>query len=126
MNSRKATHRWTRRGAVVVLSALLLVVMLGIVAFAVDIGYMLVVRTQLQAAAESAALAAAANLANSRAQLVAVGQQYAAYHTASGKAATVTPADIEVGMWDLKARTFAPGSPVANAVRVTARRDAST
>jgi uncharacterized membrane protein len=40
-----------------------MVVMLGFVAFGVDVGYMLLVKTQLQVAADSAAMAAAANMA---------------------------------------------------------------
>ena len=51
--------RKSRRGIIAVLSAVLFIVMLAMVAFAVDVGYMDVVRTQLQASADSAALAAA-------------------------------------------------------------------
>ena len=46
------------KGAVAVIVALLLVVLLGIAAFAIDIGYGRVVRNQLQNAADAAALAA--------------------------------------------------------------------
>lgn len=52
----------TRRGAVAVLAALLMIVAVGMVACAVDIGYVALVRTQLQRAADSAALAAVAEL----------------------------------------------------------------
>ena len=48
-----------RRGVIAVLAALLMVVLFAMVAFAVDLGYITLVRTQLQAAADSAALAAA-------------------------------------------------------------------
>ena len=53
-----------RRGAVVPLMALMLVFILGVVAFAVDIGYMVVVRQELQNAADSSALAGASQLAD--------------------------------------------------------------
>ena len=48
-----------RKGAVTVLVAILLVVLLGCVALAVDIGHLYVVRTELQRAADAAALAGA-------------------------------------------------------------------
>ncbi|MBN2578258.1 MAG: hypothetical protein JXB10_04635, partial [Pirellulales bacterium] len=41
------------------MTVFLIVVMLGIIAFAVDIGYVLMAKTQLQTAADAAALAAA-------------------------------------------------------------------
>lgn len=49
----------TRRGAVLVLATVLLVVLLGFVAITVDVGYIQLTKTQLQAAADSAALAGA-------------------------------------------------------------------
>lgn len=46
-----------RKGAVAIIVALLLVVLIGFVALAVDVGYMMVVRNQLQNAADASALA---------------------------------------------------------------------
>jgi Flp pilus assembly protein TadG len=51
-----------RRGAIVVLTAFMLVFMLAMMALAIDTGYLLVARTELQHAADAAALAAAADL----------------------------------------------------------------
>ena len=51
------TGGW-RPGAILVLTALLLVVFCGFLAFGLDVGYMLLVRTQLQTAADAAAMAA--------------------------------------------------------------------
>ncbi len=48
----------TRRGAVTVLAAILSIVMLGMVAFSVDVGYVLSVKEELQRTADAAALAA--------------------------------------------------------------------
>src|SRR5947208_13128922 len=56
------THRRVRRGAVAPLVALLLIPLLGMLAFSVDVGYMIVVRTELQNAADAAALAGAQQL----------------------------------------------------------------
>ena len=48
----------SRRGAVAVLAAFFLVALMGVVAFALDIGYLMVVKTDLQRAADAAAHAA--------------------------------------------------------------------
>ena len=50
------------RGAIIVLSAFFLIVFMAFVMLAVDTGYILVARTELQRAADSGALAAAAEL----------------------------------------------------------------
>lgn len=55
----------TRRGTVTVLAALFSIVMLGMVAFSVDIGYVLSVKEELQRTADAAAMAAAWELADS-------------------------------------------------------------
>ncbi len=51
-----------RRGVILVLSALLMVALVGMLAFAVDYGYLLKVRTDLQRSADAAALAAVQDL----------------------------------------------------------------
>src|SRR5688572_8569599 len=58
-NPRKCRHRSAsrRRGATVVLFAVMLVVVLSFVALSVDLGYFCSVKTDLQAAADSGALA---------------------------------------------------------------------
>ncbi|MBI3469119.1 MAG: hypothetical protein HY000_39445 [Planctomycetes bacterium] len=57
-------RRASRRGATVVLVAICVVALGGVLAFAVDIGYLCLARTQLQSAADAAALAGAANIAD--------------------------------------------------------------
>src|SRR5689334_8532080 len=109
MNSIKSRLRRSpddRRGAITVLAAVLMVVMLGFVAFGVDVGYMLLVKTQLQVAADSAAMAAAANMAGTQSQMNAAAQLYAGYHQAGGKQVTLQTSDIQYGLWDSTARTF--------------------
>ena len=44
-----------RRGSIIVLATVMLIVMIALVAFAVDLGYIMLVRTQLQVAVDSAA-----------------------------------------------------------------------
>src|SRR4029079_2083177 len=50
--------RQTRRGAITVLSAILAIVFIAMVAFSVDIGYVLSAKEELQRSADSSALAA--------------------------------------------------------------------
>jgi Flp pilus assembly protein TadG len=55
-----------RAGSIIVLAAALMVVMIGILAFAVDLGYLQVVRTEFQRTADAAALAAVGELTNTK------------------------------------------------------------
>ncbi len=115
-----------RRGAMLVLAAVLLAVLLGVVAFGLDLGCVVLVRTQLQAAADSAAMAGAASMGLPRDQMVAVAQRYAAFHTAGSRPVNLLAADVEYGTWDATTRRFTPSDAVGNAVRITARTDEST
>jgi hypothetical protein len=64
MGTRKL--RRNRSGAVAVLALCLMIVMLGVIALAVDIGYMVYVDTELQRTADAAAIAAAWKLVDLR------------------------------------------------------------
>ena len=67
-------QRGKRRGSIVVLAALLMVLLVGMLAFAIDIGYMSTVKAELQNAADAAALAGAERLQNQFVQYYAPGQ----------------------------------------------------
>jgi len=123
--SRKVKPR-SRRGAIVVLAAILLVFMIGMIAFALDIGYIVLVRSQLQVAADAAALAGAAASNLARADMETVAKQYAADNKAGGRAVKLNSSDIQYGYWDTNARVFTPSTSPSNAVRVTARTDQNT
>lgn len=127
MNSRRLRpRRHPRRGATLVLAALLMAFMLAMVAFALDFGYIVLVRTQLQTAADSAAMSAAASAADinrSFAEVLDTAARYADYHVAGGKHVGLNPADVELGFWDFDRRRFMPSGPRCNAVRVVTRRD---
>jgi Putative Tad-like Flp pilus-assembly len=109
-----------------ILAALLMILMVGMIAFAMDIGYVVLVRSQLQTAADSAAMAAAAVMGNEPGMAVKTARQYAAYHTAGGESVQLSDSDVELGIWDTETRSFVPLNQAANAVRVTARRDAGS
>lgn len=114
-----------RRGATLVLSAFLMIAMLGMIAFAVDCGYILLVRTQLQVAADSSALAAAQVIGSTLSDPVTKAKEYANYHYAGGKKVQLNNGDIEYGTWDATSKAFLPSAGLGNAIRVTTRLDAN-
>ena len=119
-------RRSQRRGAVVILAAFLMVVLLAMIAFALDSGYVVLARTQLQAAADSGALAAAGVMGQDQTTATQTGIQFAAKNTIGNKAIQVNSADVVYGTWDTTTRSFAPSSQgMSNAVKVTARADST-
>ena len=127
MSSRKMNPRCrSRRGAIVVLAAILMVIMFGVIAFALDLGYIALVRTQLQTAADASALAAAGTMTGNTAEMKAAGQSIASLNKAAGRPVQLSANDIEPGTWDTTTRTFTPSSGLSNAVRVTVRTSQNT
>jgi hypothetical protein len=112
-----------RRGVTLILAALLMVTMLGFVAFAVDLGHICLTKTQLQTAVDSAAMAAAANFNAGSEQAIQTARQFAAYHKVAGVPVANESVQVEFGTWDALQRTFTPSGALSNAVRVTAMRD---
>jgi Flp pilus assembly protein TadG len=149
--NRSRTHgpanRPRRRGAVTTLVAFLLVPFAGMVAFALDVAWIVQSRSDLQSAADAAALAGAEQLMNGFVQYNTPSQtglstilstaetsaktyakNYAGYNTAGGVSSlTLKDADIEFGFTDAsKNYTACPtynGFP--NTVKVTMRLDSS-
>lgn len=129
----------TRRGAVLVLTALLMVFMMGLLALSVDVGYMMTVKTELKRAADAAALAGAASLVEGSdvAQLKAfeflarnpVGRQNIMLEPnweerlAELIAQNGEKFRIDFGDWDGSAREFVPSYVNPTAIRVLARHD---
>ena len=122
VQSRSSSSSTRRRGAIAVLAACLLVILLGIVAFAVDLGFIAHAQTELQRSADAAALAAAAKLPDeSAATQTAVTT---CQENQAGVTPDLDPADVEFGVWNRGDGTLDMDlfgrSP--NAVRVTIRR----
>lgn len=109
-----------RRAATLVLSAVLMVVLLGMVAFGIDCGYLVLVKTQLQNAADSAALAAGFHLAD-QPLAITKAQEFGNQHSAAGRKIQIAAADVESGIWEADKRVFTPTGGACNAIRVTAR-----
>lgn len=64
MNRRQHSNSAPRRGGVIVFAALMMTIMVGMLAFAIDCGEIVLARTQLQNAADAGAMAGAAALPN--------------------------------------------------------------
>lgn len=111
-----------RRAAIVVLAAVMLTAIVVLLAMAVDLGYMVLVRSQLQVAADSAALAGASSLAEGPQAVFSTADRFARYHTSGGYQLFLLQDDVELGFWDRKTREFLPGEDGINAVRVRVRR----
>ena len=113
-----------RRGVILPLTALFIVIIVGMVAFAIDSGTITLARTQLQAAADAAALAGADALSTSPAAATTAAQTIAQANYAGGAhVSIVASSDIEFGNWDTTTSTFTlltgTAASDANAVRVT-------
>ena len=112
-----------RRGSVVALAAAMMVMLLAMVAFAVDVGVITNARTELQRSADACAMAAIMYLPDEAAALDAA--QAIAAQNPSGGAANLSISDIEFGHWDRDAAHFLTTTTSAhglNSVRVTVRR----
>jgi Flp pilus assembly protein TadG len=133
-------------GAVIVMVAIVLIVLIAIAALAVDVGYLMASRNELQNAADASALASTRQLGaiyksmspaaqqtyvyvydpgNSK-DVIEVAKAAALSNSAAGQPVTVLNADVEVGTWD-QARNprFVATTSQPDAVRVTTRRDPS-
>ena len=99
----KNVRRFRRRGNIVVLTVLLLPILAGLGAFAIDVGYIEYSRTRLQAGADAAALAAVEELPSDQATLSAIASSYATLNAQSGSNLNVT---LEAGRWDKDTTVF--------------------
>jgi len=128
MTGQRTTH--PRRGATLVLMALLTIPLLAMVAFAVDYGYLLKERTDLQRYADAVALAAVQDLVpaiDGSQDLGAVRATVRTYVAANlGNAFKISNADIEIGRYDpntIYSKVTLLNTGVYDTVRVTLRRD---
>lgn len=123
-------NRRVRRGAVVVQVAVMSTVILGMGALAIDVGSMYATQTELQAAADSAALAAAQRLMGDDSGVSPTtlaretASEYAAMHKVAGYNATLEASDVELGRaqsaggrWE-----FSPAAGGFDCVRVLVRK----
>jgi len=104
---------------------ILLFVMLGMSAVAIDLSYLAVTKNELQNAADAASLAAISALKSgqSRKEAIAAAQAVAARNAATGESVQLAVSDITFGSYDADTDAFDKETfNNAGAVRVTARR----
>lgn len=115
-----------RRGATIVLVAVLLTVLLGIAGFAIDFARMYAFKAQLKVLSDAAALSAVTDLKfgasvdDARTRAVNLRTTNVVENTL----ADITVADIEPGQWNANVFTVTDWT-TANAVRATARHQAN-
>ncbi|MBW2187823.1 MAG: hypothetical protein JRG71_16030 [Deltaproteobacteria bacterium] len=136
-------HRHTRyfiltnsRGATLVLVAILMTVLIGFAALAIDIGYVATTRNELQNISDAAALAAAGKLGeiymnngsyshvSDHTKITGIAQEVGTANQAAGLPIDIAVDDIHMGSWSSGAG-FTDNTVDPDAVRVTVRRDDS-
>lgn len=111
------------KGAFLALSAGAMGSVLLATVLAIDVGYIFVVQTELQNAADSAALAGVSSTPLNAANATQAAQAYGQTHIAGSENVQIRQEMIDVGNFDFKNRAFTAGATPFNAVRVTAERN---
>ena len=146
---RLPSRRKGRRAAIAPMTALLLIPLIGMVAFAVDLGWIALTQSDLQNAADSAALAGAGQMMNgcvlynlpnqannqpgilstAEAGAIASAKQFAGLNAAGGVSSlTLLSSDVEFGFTDASGnytKSSSGSTTYPNTVKVTVRRDAT-
>ena len=142
-NKRALRTLMENKGVTAVLAAIMIAMLMGFAAVAIDIGYGLVTKNELQNIADAAALAATRQLgviyqgmtyeeqqayivgSTDAATIRNAAMEVANNNRAGGKSITINADDIIIGVWD-PSQTPDPLTPTMShpdAVRVIARRD---
>ncbi len=121
---KRRLRRPRRKGVILLLTAFLMVFFIGLIAFATDSGTIVLARTQLQSAADAAAIAGIDALSGGTTAAQTAAQTIAQANKAGGANISVVPSsDIAFGTWNSSTATFTvlTGSAIsgATAMRVT-------
>jgi Flp pilus assembly protein TadG len=127
-----------QRGVTAIVVGLILAMLLSFAALAVDIGYVMVTKNELQNVADAAALAAARQLGGiyepmsyaeiqsyvcDPSTIIAAAQDVGLKNQAARKNIIINADDVTIGTWDLETKTLTPTLNQPDAVRVVSRRD---
>jgi len=116
-----------RKGAALVLIALLLPIIVGMVAFAVDVGLMTLLRSQIQNAVDAGTLAASLSLRQDPSAIEdarAAAEEFVQLNRVGTNVTVAANAiSVETGQWDEATKTFVATTANPNAVRVFATQD---
>jgi len=104
------------------MTAMFLIVLFAMAAFAVEIGTMMFARAKMQSAADAAALAGVSVLSQGEAEARAMAKQYAAYHDYFGDPVILKDEDIKIGFFNPETREFSEDSN-GNAVSIRSKID---
>jgi len=137
MNHRRPL-RHRRRGNVLMLTAVMMVLLMACVAFSVDVGYLYIARSELQRTADASAIAAAWELLDENAPAGATtastltyearlkANQFAVLNPVTNDVASLGYSDIQVGYMsnpsDRTQQIAFGGTSMPNAVRVTVQK----
>ena len=111
-----------RQGAILVLSAVLMVVMMAFVALSVDVGYMQNVQTELDRAVDASALAGAGVLPEGAAAADMAARDFMLLNPVGNQPLVGDELTIQAGHWDEVSRRFTPDNQLPSAFRVIAQR----
>ena len=124
MGHRRQTSK--RRGSILALMPAVIVMLCMVVGFSFDTGYLYLVKSDMQSAADSSALAAAFKLSEKNGAEVGLVREQAILYAELNEpdfGDVLVKGDVELGSWDSNSKSFTPGIAKANAVRTTVRRD---
>ncbi len=107
-----------RKGSILVLSTIFLVIMIGFIALALDTGYIASVKTDLKRSTDAGALAGAGALVEGTDEAAAKVLEYIQYNSVGGRTIPADDIDITFGNWDPDTSTFTAGGELPSAVRV--------
>lgn len=95
----KRSRWWNRRGAILPMIAVLAIVLIGMIAFSVDVAYIQLTRCELRAATDAAAKAGAEALTRLQSESAArtAAKEVAALNTVAGRPLLLTDADLTFG-----------------------------
>lgn len=100
-----------RKGAILVLAAFTMVVLVIMLAFVIDVSRMLVQKNELQTGTDAAAHASAIQLLIDPAQVAAVASAAGARNLVLGRATTFPASSVQCGVWDGTTNGWSGGSP---------------
>lgn len=125
-------HPASRTGAIAVLMAITLPLIVIMAAFAIDVAWMQLVRTELRTATDAASRAGAKTLSLQQDETAAraAARDAASRNQVAGSPLQVVNAEIEIGLARQASRNarfvFSPNGALKNAVRVTGNRTAGS
>ncbi|MCA9151233.1 MAG: TadE/TadG family protein [Planctomycetales bacterium] len=120
-NARRSAK--SRRGAIVVLTAFLLIFLMALMALSIDVGYMQNARVEMDRAVDAGALAGAGMLVEGVDEAQAEAREFVQRNNVAGRPLNDDELEIEVGQWDRTNESFSSSNNVPFAIHVRAARN---